>query len=103
MSASVLYGLVLLPAMVFALAYHPILNRLSLALVSQYAKADLTKRLSAVGVDGMLVKSAFVLYRRSESPLYLFAGAVYLLMRDGISGRSVGKFFFGLMVIHVET
>src|SRR4029453_7115505 len=103
MNTTLLVGLVLLPAVVFALAYHPILNRLSLGLVSQYAKADVTKRLSAIAVDGLLMMSALVLYRSSESPLYLLAGAVYLLLRDGMAGRSVGKFCFGLVVIQVET
>src|SRR5439155_459737 len=41
--------------------------------------------------------------RRSESILFVVAGAVYLLLRDAMWGRSVGKFFVGLVVISVET
>jgi hypothetical protein len=103
MSVSLLFGLVVLPAIAFGLAYYPILHKLSVALVSPYAKADLNKRLSAITVDGLLVMSALVLYRSSESLLFVFAGAVYVLLRDAMWGRSVGKFFFGLVVIQVET
>ena len=103
MGASFLIGLVMLPAIVFALAYYPILNRLSVALVSPYAKADVAKRLSAVIVDGFLVMSLLGLYRSSGSMLFVIAGAAYLLLRDALWGRSVGKLFCGLVVIHVES
>ena len=103
MGASFLIGLVLLPAIVFALAYYPILNRLSVALVSPYRKADVAKRLSAVIVDGFLVMSLLGLYQSSGSVLFVIAGAAYLLLRDALWGRSVGKLFCGLVVIHVES
>ena len=51
----------------------------------------------------MLVATALALYRHSASILFLFAGATYLLLRDGMSGRSVGKFLCGLVVISLDT
>jgi hypothetical protein len=35
--------------------------------------------------------------------LYVVAAALYLLLRDSVSGRSVGKFLFGLFVIDLAT
>ena len=101
MSNGVLVSFSLLSAITLALAYHPILAKLSLGLVSPYAKADVTKRLLAAAVDGMLIAS--VLYRSSESLFYVVAGAAYLLLRDAMSGRSVGKFVCGLDVINLGT
>ncbi len=103
MSTAALVGFVLAPALVFGMAYHPILARLTLALVSPYAKADVMKRVSAATVDGLLVAVTIVLYRSSDMLFYLLVGAAYLLLRDGISGRSVGKFCFGLVVIDLLT
>ena len=34
---------------------------------------------------------------------YLIAGGAYLLLRDGVAGRSVGKFFCSLVVVNLET
>jgi uncharacterized RDD family membrane protein YckC len=103
MSGSLLFSFVLLPGITIGLAYHPILARLSVALVSPYAKADVTRRLFAAMVDGTLVAATLVLYQSSESLLYALAGTAYLLLRDSISGRSVGKFVCGLVVINLET
>ena len=103
MSTLALVGFVLAPALVFGVAYHLILARLTLALVSPYAKADVMKRVSAATVDGMLVAVTIVLYRGSDMLFYLLVGAAYLLLRDGISGRSVGKFCCGLVVIDLVT
>ena len=103
MSGNLLLGFVLLPAIVLASVYYPILNNLSVALVSPYPKADLSKRLSAVVVDGLLVSSVLILYRSWESVWLIAAAAVYVLLRDAMWGRSVGKFCFGLVVISVET
>jgi len=95
--------MVILPAVVFALAYFPIVTRLSRGLLSQYVKADVRKRLFAATIDGLLVVTTCVLYWNSGVVLYLAAGAVYLLFRDAIKGQSVGKFLFGLVVISLET
>jgi uncharacterized RDD family membrane protein YckC len=103
MNGTVLFGIVLLPALVLALAYYPILERLSVALISPYPKADVGRRVSAATVDGLLVTTALMLYRTSESMLFVFAGVLYVLLRDAMWGRSVGKFFFGLVVINLET
>src|SRR5580693_1254409 len=54
MNGTVLFGIVLLPALVLALAYYPILERLSVALISPYPKADVGRRVSAATVDGLL-------------------------------------------------
>lgn len=98
-----LLGFVLLPAITLALAYHPILAKLSVGLVSPYAKADVTKRMVAAAIDGTLVVITLALYRLSDSLPYLLAGAAYLLLRDAIAGRSVGKFFCGLVVMNLLT
>ena len=94
---------VLLAAITFGLAYHPILARLSVALVSPYAKAGIGRRALAAMIDGLLVATTLILYRQSEFLLYLLLGALYLLLRDAIAGRSVGKFLCGLVVIDLKT
>jgi uncharacterized RDD family membrane protein YckC len=96
-------GFVLLSALALAVAYYPILNRLSLAFVSPYAKADLVARASAIMIDALLVVSGLLLYRTSQSLLFVAAAAAYLLLRDAMWGRSIGKFCLGLMVIDLQT
>jgi uncharacterized RDD family membrane protein YckC len=102
MNATLLVGVVLLPAIVFAVAYYPILNRLSLALVSPYAKPDLGKRFAAAAVDAIVVTSLLLLNQRVETVLSIVVAGAYLLLRDAW-GRSVGKFCCGLMVVNLET
>src|SRR5262245_10065173 len=96
-------GFALLSAIAFAVAYHPILTKLSLGLVSPYAKADVMKRLSAATFDGLLVTTGLMFFVNSGLLLYVVAAALYLLLRDSVSGRSVGKFLFGLFVIDLAT
>jgi|KBSSwiStaDraftv2_1062776.scaffolds.fasta_scaffold46676_2 uncharacterized RDD family membrane protein YckC len=103
MSDSLLFGFVVLPGVTLGLVYHPILARLSVALVSPYAKADVAKRISAAMIDGLLIGATLELYRNSELLIYLFLGGAYLLLRDAVAGRSVGKFFCGLVVINLES
>ena len=50
-----LLGILLLPAVTFALAYAPIVTHFSRGLISPYAKADVRKRFSAALVDGLVV------------------------------------------------
>jgi len=102
MNATLLFSLVLLPAIVFAVAYYPILDRLSVALVSPYAKADLGKRFTAAAVDAIVITSALVFYRSVETVLFVLLAATYLVLRDSW-GRSVGKFCCGLVVINLKT
>ena len=92
-----------LPAIAFALAYFPIVTRLSTALVSPYRKADITRRLCAAMTDGLIVAVAYVVYWSSGRILYLAAGAAYLLLRDAMRGQSIGKVLFGLVVVSLET
>jgi uncharacterized RDD family membrane protein YckC len=101
--SGLLLSFVLLPAITFGLAYQPILSRLSVALVSPYAKADVVRRAFAAGIDGALISSALVLYFNTEFAPYLVIGALYLVLRDAIAGRSVGKFLCGLVVIDLKT
>lgn len=103
MSDRVLFGFTLLSAIAFALVYHPILAKLSLRLISPYAKADMAKRVFAAMVDGMLVATVLYFYYSLGSYLYILAGAAYVLLRDVTMGRSVGKFFCGLVVIDLGT
>jgi len=99
----VILGWFVAPAVVFTLAYVPMVTRLSRGLVSPYAKADITRRLFAATTDGLIVALTCRLYWTSGSPLYLAAGAAYLLFRDAIRGQSVGKLAFGLVVMGLET
>jgi uncharacterized RDD family membrane protein YckC len=94
-----LLGILLLPAVTFALAYAPIMSRFSRGLISPYSKADVRKRFSAAVVDGLLAITLSFGYWTGNSPLYLAVGAGYLLLRDAIGGQSVGKLVFGLVVV----
>ena len=98
-----LFSFVLLSAITLAFVYHPILSRLSVALASPYAKADVVKRWFAATIDGLLILATVILYRSSGSLLYIFLGAAYLLFRDAVGGRSVGKFCCGLTVINLKS
>ena len=102
-SIGVILGWFVAPAVVFTLAYFPMVMRLSRGLVSPYAKADITRRLFAATTDGLIVALTCRLYWTSDSTLYLAAGAAYLLFRDAIRGQSVGKLAFGLVVMGLET
>jgi len=93
----------LLPAVLFALVYFPTLTYLSVSLVSSYAKVDVRKRLLAAFLDGAPAIVAWLIYRRTGSPLALGAAAVYLLLRDAIGGQSLGKLVVGLVVVSVRT
>ena len=103
MSTSTLVGTFILPAIVFALVYFPIVTQLSRGLVSPYAKADVRRRLFAATIDGLMVVMSFLLYWTSDFVLCPAAGAAYLLFRDAIRGQSVGKFLLGLVVISLES
>jgi len=96
-------GFFVLPALAFALGYFPALNRLTVALVSPYARADVRKRLYAAAVDSLLVATTALFSQILQSPWYLVAGALYLLLRDSVQGQSLGKLLFGLVVISLET
>jgi uncharacterized RDD family membrane protein YckC len=84
------------------LVYYPILRKLSVGLITSYAKADVRKRALAAMADGVFVANALFYYWSWGSPLYLLLGVAYLLLRDGF-GRSLGKFLFGLVVVNLET
>jgi uncharacterized RDD family membrane protein YckC len=98
-----LLGILLLPAVTFALAYSPIVTHLSRGLISPYSKADIRKRFGASLVDGLLVITLSLGNWIASSPLYLAVGAGYLLLRDAIGGQSVGKLLFGLVVIDLTS
>jgi uncharacterized RDD family membrane protein YckC len=96
-------GFIVLPALAFALGYFPALNRLTVSLVSPYAKADIRKRLCAAAVDSLLVATSVVFALILQSVWLLVAGGLYLLLRDSVQGQSLGKLLFGLVVISLET
>jgi RDD family len=101
--ASTLFGIWILPAIVFALVYSPIVTKLARGLLSPYAKADVRRRLFAASIDGLIVVMSGLLYWTSDFVWYLAAGAAYLLFRDAIRGQSVGKLLLGLVVIGLES
>ena len=86
-----------------ALMYSTLLAKLSLSLASPYAKAESRRRLYAATIDGLLVASFLALGRSSASIAFLALGAAYILLRDAIHGRSLGKFLLGLTVVRLET
>ena len=96
-------GVVVLPAVVFALAYFPVVTHFSRGLVSAYAKADVTKRFLAATTDGVIVMAMGRLYWSSGWILYVAAAAAYVLFRDAMRGQSIGKLACGLVVISLET
>jgi uncharacterized RDD family membrane protein YckC len=98
-----LLGILLVPAVAFALAYVPIVTHLSKGLVSHYAKADLRKRFSAAFVDGLVVVIFWYWYWTTGAVPYAAIGASYLLLRDAIGGQSVGKLLVGIVVMDLTT
>ena len=96
-------GYVVLPALVFTMAYYPIVTYLARGLVSGYAKVDLQRRFFAAAVDVSLVVTGVALYTASGAVPFLVGAAIYVLMRDALVGRSVGKFLLGIVVIHLES
>jgi uncharacterized RDD family membrane protein YckC len=98
-----LLGVLLLPAVAFAIAYPSIVTHLSRGLISQYSKADVRKRLTAAAIDGLLAVMLCLLSWTTGSVLYLPVSAGYLLLRDAIGGQSIGKLLLGLVVIDLET
>ena len=93
----------LFPAVLFGLVYFPTLHYLSVGLVTPYAKVDVWKRLVAASLDGMPAIAAWFLYLRTGSWWGAAAAGLYLLLRDGIGGQSLGKLLVGLVVVNVET
>jgi len=102
MSGSLVWSLAL-TAVIFGVVYYPAFDKLARGLATHYAKADVGKRFSAAIVDALLVVTTWFFYRHYDSTLSIFAGLLYLLLRDSLSGRSVGKFCFGLLVVDLET
>ena len=103
MTREVFLGFFMLPALAFSLGYFPALNRLTIALVSPYARADVRKRLYAAAIDSLVVASSGVFAHILQSLWWLAVGALYLLLRDSVQGQSLGKLVFGLVVINLET
>jgi uncharacterized RDD family membrane protein YckC len=93
----------LLAAILFGLVYFPTLRYMSVGLVSSYAKADVRKRLLAAFIDGVPAVAAWWLYRSNGSVLALVVAAIYLLLRDGMGGQSLGKLVVGLVVVNIQT
>ena len=89
----------------FAIAYLPVARRLVPAVVTPYPKADVRKRFGAAAVDAIVALTGIVFWWTVGSPVFLFASAVYIALRDALfaPGQSVGKFIFGLHVIQVRT
>lgn len=103
MTVNSVIGILALPALSFGLLYFPALTRISPALASPYPKADFARRVLAAALDGVLFLTSLYFFLHSESAWFIAAGAVYVGLRDAMRGRSVGKFFAGLVVISLET
>src|SRR5438045_2663300 len=89
----------------FAIVYMPLAGRLVSAIASPYGKVDLRKRFAAAAIDAFVALTSVVFWLTLRAPVFLFAGALYVVLRDSLfaPGQSVGKFLFGLHVIHVRT
>ena len=98
-----MWALIVLSSALFAAIYVPAITRFSRSLASPYAKADVGRRVAAGAIDGLLVVTCVGFYTDLQSPLFLAAGAAYLLLRDAVGGQSVGKFLFSLTVIRLTT
>jgi hypothetical protein len=93
----------LLAAVLFGLVYFPTLKYASVGLVTPYAKVDVWKRLLAATLDGMPAIAAWFLYQRSGAWWGAAVATLYMLLRDGIGGQSLGKLLVGLVVVNVRT
>jgi len=93
----------LFAAVLFGLVYFPTLKYLSVGIVTPYAKVDVRKRLLAAWVDSLPAIAAWFLYRNTESLLGAAVAVLYLLLRDGIGGQSLGKLLLGLVVVNIQT
>ena len=102
MTVNAVLGVLVLPAVSLALLYFPALTRL-VSFASPYPKADVKRRLFAGSLDGSLFVTSLYFYQNTGSAWFIVAGAVYLVFRDAVQGRSVGKFSVGLAVISLET
>jgi uncharacterized RDD family membrane protein YckC len=102
-STTTVLAYIVFPAVLFALLYGRLSAGVMQGLTSPYPKADVRKRLYAGVLDGLLVVSCAMLFQRLASWPFLVLGAIYVLLRDGVRGQSVGKFFFGLVVMHLES
>jgi uncharacterized RDD family membrane protein YckC len=98
-----LLGVLLPPAVAFALAYPSIVTHLSRGLISPYVKADVRKRLTAASIDGLIVATLLLMSWTTGSVWYLIVSGSYLLLRDAVGGQSIGKVALGLVVIDLET
>ena len=93
----------MLPAFAFTLGYFPVVNRLTVSLVSPYARADVRKRLYAAAVDSLVVATMRCARADPAVAVVPRGGRMYLLLRDSVQGQSLGKVLFGLVVISLET
>jgi uncharacterized RDD family membrane protein YckC len=103
MFTSSLVLLSLLSAVTLAVAYQPMLEKLSWPVISPYPKADLLRRGLAAAVDVSVVAMLLAVYRVSGHTRYFVFAIAYALLRDTIMGRSLGKFLFGLTTIDIQT
>ena len=78
------------------------LDRVPRLATSPYTKANSVRRFGAAAVDIALFISAVVLYGQLGIWAVLLGG-IYLVSRDAIHGRSVGKLLFGLLVVSLRT
>lgn len=71
-------------------------------MASPYPKAETRRRLLAGLADGSICLLTALQTVRSENLQILLLGVLYAGLRDGISGRSLGKLLCGLTVIRLD-
>ena len=66
MNSRLLLTFSFLSGITLAIAYNPILAKLSLGLATPYAKPDVRKRLLAATLDGLLLAAALIPFHDSQ-------------------------------------
>jgi uncharacterized RDD family membrane protein YckC len=102
LSSSTLAVLALASTALHTVVYLRALDRVQRLATSPYTKASSVRRLGAACVDLALCVASVGLYGRLGTWAALLGG-LYLVLRDSLHGRSLGKLLFGLMVVSLKT
>jgi uncharacterized RDD family membrane protein YckC len=86
----------------FVGGYLVLLNRTPQLATSPYPKAQILRRMAAVAIDLALIVTMLALYGQF-GPWVFLSGASYIVLRDSLHGRSLGKLVCGLLVISLRT
>lgn len=95
--------LIVLSTATSALLVYLGLSRRARPIVSSYQKVEVARRFAAAAIDaGVALGGGLLLPTGSVAVLLLIPGA-YILCRDAVLGRSIGKLVLGLFVVRLDT